>query len=170
MAVDPTDLDARLRRLEDIEEIRRLRMSYHHLINEGRAEEVAGLYTDDAYVEYEGVVIARGRAEFGRAIPGLSRRLTFIKQFMANHMVEVDGDTATGVAYLDARYAHEGQSIMATARFTETYRRTAAGWRISEMICRTYFNVPIEQGWAGAGLQNFVPLTEAEIAAGEARK
>ena len=169
MAVELADLDARLRRLEDTEEIRKLRMKYHYFINEGRSEETAEIYTDDAYVEYEGVVIARGRAEFSRAIPSLSRRLTFIKQFIANHMVEVDGDEASGVAYLDARYAHDGKSIMATARFSEKYRRTADGWRISEMICRTYFNVPIEQGWGGAGLQNFVPLTEEEIAEGERR-
>ena len=142
-------------------------MTYHYFINEGRSEETAGLYTDDAYVEYEGVVVARGRGEIGRAIPGLSRRLTFIKQFISNHMVEVNGDEASGVAYLDARYAHEGKSIMATARFTEKYRRTAEGWRISEMICRTYFNVPIEEGWAGATLQHLVPLTEEEIAAGD---
>ena len=169
MAGDLTDIDARLRRLEDIEEIRGLRMKYHYFINEGCSERTAELYTDDAYVEYEGVVIARGRAELSRSIPSLSRRLTFIKQFIANHMVEVEGDEATGVAYLDARYAHDGKSIMATARFSEKYRRTADGWRISEMICRTYFNVPIEQGWGGAGLQNFVPLTEEEIADGERR-
>lgn len=169
MAIDMADLEARLRRLEDIEDIRRLRMQYHYVINEGRSEETAALYTDDAYVEYEGVVVAKGRAEFSRAIPSLSRRLTFIKQFISNHMVDVDGDEATGVAYLDARYAHDGKSIMATARFSEKYRRTAEGWRISEMICRTYFNVPIEQGWGSEGLQNFVPLTEAEIVAGEQR-
>jgi ketosteroid isomerase-like protein len=156
-----------MRRLEDIEEIRGLRMSYHYLINEGRAEETAGLYTDDAYVEYEGVVVARGRAEFSRAIPSLSRRLTFIKQFVSNHMVEVTGDDATGIAYLDARYAHDGRSVMATARFAEKYRRTPGGWKISEMICRTYFNVPIEEGWAGAVRQHFVPLTEEEMARGE---
>ena len=160
-------LDARLRRLEDIEEIRGLRMKYHYLINEGRAEETEGLYTGDAYVEYEGVVVARGHAEFSRAIPALSRRLTFVKQFPSNHMVEVHGDEATGVAYLDARYANEGQSIMACARFSEKYRRTAEGWRISEMICRTYFNVPVQQGWAQDDRQNFVLLTEQEIAAGE---
>src|SRR5262245_38312144 len=103
MAIDMVDIDARLRRLEDIEEIRQLRMKYHYYITEGCPEDTATIYTDDAYVEYEGVSVARGRAEFSRAIPSLSRRLTFIKQFISNHMVAVDGDEATGVAYLDAR-------------------------------------------------------------------
>jgi hypothetical protein len=169
MAIDMIDIEARLRRLEDIEEIRGLRMRYHYCINEGRSEDTAAIFTDDAYVEYEGVAVAKGRSEFSRVIPSLSQRLTFIKQFISNHMVEINGDEATGVAYLDARYAHDGKSIMATARFSEKYHRTTDGWRISEMICRTYFNVPIDQGWGSGGLQNFVPLTEAEIAAGEGR-
>lgn len=160
------ELDARLRRLEDIEEIHRLRMQYHFLMNEGRAEEMAGLYTEDASIEFEGVVTAQGRAEIGRAIPALSRRMSFVKQFPANHMVEIHGDEATGLAYLDARYAMDGQSIMACARFAEKYRRTAAGWQISEMICRTYFNVPVQQGWA-ENRQNLVLLTEEEVASGE---
>ena len=73
MAIDMIDIEGRLRRLEDIEEIRGLRMRYHYCINEGRSEDTAAIFTDDAYVEYEGVAVAKGRSEFSRVIPSLSK-------------------------------------------------------------------------------------------------
>ena len=41
-------LRARVGVIEDIEEIRRLRMLYHHYVNIGAFHRVADLYTDDA--------------------------------------------------------------------------------------------------------------------------
>ena len=52
----------------------------------------------------------------------------FAKQFIGTHTVEVHGDTATGQAYLEARYATlDGQSLMVAGVYHDTYRRTPQG-------------------------------------------
>ena len=43
MACNLAGLDARVRRLEDIEKICRLRMLYHFLMNEGQTEDAANV-------------------------------------------------------------------------------------------------------------------------------
>ena len=44
-------LEERIRRLEDIEDIRRLRNKYHASLNESRYENCRALFTEDAVVE-----------------------------------------------------------------------------------------------------------------------
>src|SRR5215475_611183 len=104
MAEDYAALAARIQKLEDIEAIRALRMEYHRCVNEGDLAVVGDIYTEDAHVEFEGVGMAKGREEGGKLVAHLAKGLSFIKQFITNHIVHVNGDEADGVSYLDARY------------------------------------------------------------------
>jgi len=147
-------LNQRLRKLEDIEDIRTLRMSYHKFINEGLFDRFGELYTDDAVVEFDYVAKAKGIKEVRELFLRIPKNVDFVKQFIHNHMIEVNGDTATGLAYLDARYASNGEALIVGARFSEKYRRTQAGWRISETILKLYFSVPLSKGWAGTDIHH----------------
>lgn len=140
-------LDTRLRHLEDIQEIKRLRMMYHRYINEEQFDRVASLYTPDAHLDFGPIARADGTAQIDAMYRSLPANVEIVKQFIHNHLVEVHGDEATGLAYLDARYGKEGESLMVAARFEEKYRRTADGWKISETIVRVWFAAPVEPGW-----------------------
>lgn len=152
-------IEARLKRMEDLEEIRRLRMMYHYDINEGQFSRIADLYTDDAYVNFQHIGGARGRDEIMALFNSIGTNITYIKQFIANHIVNIYGDNATGTSYFDARYAQAGRSIIAGGTYREKYRRTANGWRISEMISEIDFAGTVEEGWAG----NKVKLKAPEL-------
>ena len=148
--------EARLRRLEDIEEIRTLRHRYHDYLNRSEFERMSSLYTPDARLRIDAVASADGIDEIHDFFVGIPRSLTFIKQFIHNHLVEVAGDQASGVAYMDARYAANGESLIVTGRFDESYARTKAGWRIAETLVTLNFSVPLSVGWAGPNL-HFIP-------------
>ena len=156
--MEPT-LEQRIRRLEDIEEIRRLRMQYHINTNDGHFDRMWELFTEDAYVDFGYISRARGREDIKALFLRIPRNLPLVKQFIHNHMVDVDGDQATGVSYLDARYAQDGDSVMVAARFDEIYVRTQEGWRIKQMLLDLYFSVPITIGWAGDQLNYVKPFT-----------
>lgn len=147
----PTDqsIEARLQRIEDLEAIRRVRLEYHRYVNTRTFKDAAILYTEDAFVDFGPGQQARGRAEIGALYARYDQQLDTIKQFLANHMIDLDGDEASGNAYADARYAFDGHSIIACASYDEKYRRTAEGWKISEMKVTVHFAVPIQQGWGG---------------------
>ena len=155
--MEPT-LEQRIRRLEDIEEIRRLRMQYHINTNDGHFDRMWELFTEDAYVDFGYISRARGREDIKALFLRIPRNLPLVKQFIHNHMVDVDGDQATGISYLDARYAQDGDSVMVAARFDEIYVRTEEGWRIKQMLLDLYFSVPITIGWAGDQLNYVKPF------------
>jgi ketosteroid isomerase-like protein len=151
MKADSGSVEARMQRLEDLDAIRRLRMEYHRYVNTRRMREAAILYTDDAFVDFGPTEQARGRDEIEALYAKYNQQLDIIKQFPANHMIELNGDEASAEAYADARYGFDGHSVMACASYDEKYRRTAEGWKISEMVVKIHFAVPVQQGWASGG-------------------
>src|SRR5271156_6309696 len=152
-------LDKRIQALEDMEAIRRLRMMYHHFTNEGMFDQISSLFTDDGKLDFGYVAKAQGREEIHEVFLRVPRNLDLVKQFIHNHIVDVDGDAAMGISYLDARYAQDGESVMVSGKFTEAYRRTEDGWKISEMVVHIYFSTPIPVGWAGDRLSYVKPFS-----------
>lgn len=150
------DLHVRLRKLEDLEDIRDLRLTYHQLINEGDFGGVAKLYTDDARVDLDVAGSATGRDDIKALYETVPDSLDFVKQFIHNHIVRVDGDQATGISYMEARYVRKGDSGMLACEFDERYRREAGTWKMSETTVRIYFSVPLSKGWAD-GSKDFMP-------------
>lgn len=140
-------LHQRLRLLEDIEAIRDLRKRYHYFINEEQFGRIAELYTADANVVLDTVGSARGTAAIDALYRKIPDNADIVRQFIHNHLVEVDGDTAKGISYLDARYGKDGESLLVAARFEETYTREAQGWLISETLVKIYFAAPVTPGW-----------------------
>ena len=140
-------LEDRLRRLEDIEEIRRLRNMYHYFINERQPDRFREIYTDDAVLQFDKHMTIEGIEAIVTALGNVPER-TLIKQFIHSHQVDVDGDDASAFAYLDARYGQDGQSLIVAARYDEKYKRTAEGWRISWTTIEVIFSVPVQIGWA----------------------
>ena len=161
MTLTLESLDSRLKHLEDLDAIKTTRLKYHWAMNEGIFDGLGDIYTEDAYIDFPGIAAVRGHAEVVDTLARLGSRVDFIKQFPSFHMVEIDGDEATGVCYLDARYADKGQSIMACVKYDDKFRRTPEGWKFSEMRVHIYFNVPIQQGWADGDLKIIEKLEPA---------
>jgi ketosteroid isomerase-like protein len=158
-ATDMT-LEQRIRRLEDIEAIRRLRNRYHASLNEARYEDCRPLFTDDAVVElgylarYEGIdAIDRGFRAMGE------RDRFFIKQFIHSHDVDVEGDTGTGTSYLEARYGRFGVSYVVAGRYDDVYVRVDGVWKFRAMIAELFYTVPNAVGWTGDEMHYLRPKT-----------
>ena len=153
-------LEQRILRLEDIEAIRKLRSRYHFCLNEGRYAEIAGLFTEDAVVhldylaKYEGIAaIERGFLAMGE------RERFFIKQFIHNHDVDVEGDRGTGTCYLEARYGRFGVSYVVAGRYDDQYARIGGVWKFRVMAVQLFYSVPNGVGWTGDELHYLRPKT-----------
>ncbi len=155
---DTAALIASVRRLSDIEEIRGLRNLYHYFVNEGQFSRFDEIYTEDATVQLDYVAEWVGLPAILEGFQSLPKYVSFIKQFLHNHHVVVDGDTATGFAYFEAKYAMEGNSLMVAGRYDEKYRRLPQGWRIADTRVQLFFSLPHDQGWATGHLNHVEPL------------
>lgn len=151
-------LTARVQRLEDIEAIRALRNRYHQAINDGRFETIVDLFTDDAVVELGYLARYEGRAAIDAGFRGMGERERFfIKQYIHSHMVEVDGDHATGVSYLEARYGRFGVSYLVSGRYDDVCVRVNGQWFFQKMVAEFYYTVPAGIGWTGDELHYLDP-------------
>lgn len=143
-------LEARVRLLEDKDDLRALRDAYHACINDSRYAEIADLFVDDAYVKLGYLADYRGRAAIDAGFRGMGERERFfIRQYIHSHRISVDGDIATGHSYLDARYGRFGVSYLVAGRYDDRYVRTSDGWRFQEMTIDFDYTVPAAVGWTG---------------------
>jgi hypothetical protein len=102
-AADPTDLDFRLRRLEDESAIQRLLMSYGPAADSGQSTFAAGLWLEDGEYDWD----ANGEPHRGSKAVDSMLQTNGHRQLMAEGvahfggplLVEVDGDRATAVTY-----------------------------------------------------------------------
>ena len=150
LAARVRSLEARVAELCDRASIQDLRFRYHVAVNEKQLGSIPSLFAEGAEVEFEGIGSATGI----EAIETLYREVVggspFIKQFIHNHVITLDGDRATGLSYLDARTVRDGTSILVAARFDDEYVRLGDEWRFQALRLKIDFAVPLSEGWADA--------------------
>src|SRR5215831_13965289 len=96
-------LEAKVQTLSDQEAIRTLRHRYHECINEGKFSDIPALFTEDGELDFGYLGKAKGKAELATFFAGVPRLLSFVKQFIHNQMIQVQGDHGTGLSYLEAK-------------------------------------------------------------------
>jgi len=152
-------LEAKVRELADLEEIRDLRFRYHEYVNEAKFSEIASLFTEDGELLFGHLGNAYGRDEINRFFGGLlvkpdargktkEPRLSRVRQFIHNHVVEIHGDRANGFSYLEAKPVYKGESYVVAARYDDEYVRHNGEWKFKKMALTPYFMVPLKEGWA----------------------
>ncbi len=87
--------------------------------------------------QVEPVRIRTGPDDISAAFAGLSRYEVTL-HVVANHYVELDGNTATGETYCLAHHIHDAEDgsgkldFVMAIRYLDRYRRIADGWRIAQ--------------------------------------
>lgn len=142
---------ARLERLESIQAIQALRARYHELVNEDQGPRLHELFAPDATVAYGGRPAVQGRDNiqaFFASFPVQTAR-----QFIHNHMVEVDGDRGTGYSYLDGRPVRDGKSFYVVGRFDDEYVRLHGQWFFQSVTLHVHYMIEAAEHW-----ESLIPL------------
>ena len=152
-----TNLETRIKRLEDIEEIRTLKATYCDLCDAGigevaNQEALVALFTDDASVDFgmgegstfqghEGLLFF-----FGQVV---ANSVSFCQHFVHNSVIDVDGDRATGRWYFEAPTTNSatGKAQWMAGRYIEAYRRVDGVWKFSSIATKWSYVAPYDEGW-----------------------
>jgi ketosteroid isomerase-like protein len=132
--------------MRDIVELNQLAYRYAAAVDACDVEAFLGVFTPDARLRSyqpdaeEPFADLSGHAQLA-AIPntmrGMYRRTAHM---MTNHLVEVDGDAATGEVLCTARHlGHDVQdptSLNVIIRYVDRYARQDGGWRIADRQIR----------------------------------
>lgn len=153
-------LESRIARLEDLHELQQLRARYCQYLDDGRWEDLTGLFTEDG--AFIGLSTARGKAEMLEFFPKLNATtVTSWWHFSANETLELDGDTATGETWLLQPCVVEGEAQIAAGRYRDRMSKGSDGvWRFDERHVGFFFWSSLDQGWA-AGTFDWEPARAA---------
>lgn len=81
----------------------------------------------------------QGRAAIRAAYDEIFRSQEF-RPMVHNHVIDLDGETATGTCYLDVQASLDGVDKVGLGYYQDRYLRTAKGWKFrSRLLTMQYF-------------------------------
>ena len=128
-----TDIESRLRRMEDIEAIRTLKHRYCAACDDDyNVNQLAVLFTEDAVWDGGALGCFNGRDSIRKFFAASSRVAPFAIHQVSNSIIEIDGDQATGSWYLwePIVMVRESQptAMWMAATYSDRYVRVGAEW------------------------------------------
>ena len=144
------ELEARIRMVEDIEEIKNLQARYAYLIDTVQMEKVADQFADDFVAEYTTSTFTN-KAEMAEFLKATAARNSMWAHQILMPLIEVDGDKATGTWYVFGPFTAimpQGQVPgWFQGKYENEYVRVEGKWKISHLRYMGNFMTPYEDGW-----------------------
>ena len=138
-----------LRELTDREAIRDLARRYAHYVWQKQIAAAVDLFTEDGEMDTGESPPLRGRAALLEAYQRMLGNARF-QPFVHNHVIDLAGDEASGICYLDLRAVQEGRSMIGSGYYEDRYRRVAGEWKFQSRKLQMDWLVPLDEGWVAA--------------------
>ena len=153
MMTERRNLEERIQRLEDTEDIRALKSRYHTYVNDTDFDFVGSLFAPDASLKLgylmpdENAIVGREKIQAAFSEMKTNPSQSQLKQFLHSHIVELTGaDTASGTGMLYACYGVHADSYIVSGKYSEDYVHMNGSWLFKTMNLALYFSVPLAVG------------------------
>lgn len=140
-----TTLEERMQAIEDREEIRELTARYCHSIAKSESAAIVALFCNDGVFEM-GERVIQGREELEQFYSAVSDSPPI--PFIQNHVIELDGDEASGLCSVEIRIVQQGEAYTAAGWYDDRYRREGDRWCFAHRLFHVFHWVPLSKGWA----------------------
>jgi len=145
------ELEARIRKVEDIEEIKNLEARYVYLVDTLQMDKVPDLFVDNLIVDFGHLGTFKTKAELLEFLNGARTGTSMMCHQEMTPYIEVDGDKATGTWYLLGLFTHvtpQGEvAAWIQGRCDNEYVRVDGKWKYSRRIFKFNLHSPYEDGW-----------------------
>jgi len=142
------NIEVTVRALADAEAIRDLGRRYAHFVWQRDAAGAVGLFADDGEMDIGDRSVIRGRKALLEAYDAMFGASEF-HPMLHNHVVDLDGDRATGTCYLDLRAVVDGKDMAGAGYYQDRYVRVGDAWKFqSRTLTMCYF---VESDSLGSG-------------------
>ena len=143
-------LEARVQRLEDIEEIRRLKIQYAMYCDDHyNPPGIASLFVENAV--WDGGRVGRyvGRQAIHDFFATQDAAISFALHYTLGHQITIDpsGKTATGTWYIFMLATAKGQAFWLAGTYADEYVKVEGKWYFQNVNVQIRFMTPYEQSW-----------------------
>jgi hypothetical protein len=166
------NVEARLRRLEDKDEIRELAISYGIYVDGRDAPRLRALFTDDArFRTANGVFDSQGGDNLVALLVGREDVAKASLHVQHGHVIDLDADNpdrATGMVYTHAEVVlHAKKMNVSALRYDDEYHRIDGQWRFAERCIKFFYRVNaanfVEEVTSDTPVQGGETLLAAEL-------
>jgi len=136
--------------LWDREMIRDLTYQYGLAIEAQDEERLVNLFTETGTVDFSS--LGKGVIQ-GHAAMKAFYRTTWpleVKPFFTNHVIELNGERASGICSLENRATRDGVSYIGAGRLHDHYEKINGVWKFGSRRVEMFYFVPLSVGWAEA--------------------
>lgn len=145
------ELEARLRCLEDIEAIKKLKYAYCRLYDLGDWQGVADLFTEDAVGHFGELGHCEGKGKIAEFVRNQREAVwSFMYHMVLNPVIEVSGDKASGIWYAFVPVTHgvANQALWIATIYEDEYVKRGGEWKFEKLWATELFFTTFEEGWA----------------------
>ena len=159
------DIESRLREIEDISAIKKLKALYCLYADQPgdeNAEKFADLFLEHAVIdEGEELGILNGKQEIYASHAMFWKHMRLNQHLVFNPVIDVRGDTATGkwklLQLTTTIFGDEDRAFWSCGYYNERYARAQGAWKFEHVEARVHFSSPYEDGWAKTPFGEFLP-------------
>ena len=147
------ELEARIRKIEDYQEISNLQAQYSYLIDSFQMEAVVDLFADDLVWEsgFDTKSSVTSKPELLQMFKGAQKGCTMWRHQNSNPYIEVEGDNARGTWYvfgMITAVTPEGEvARWVQGKLDQEFVRVNGKWKFSRKSTEFNFLTPYEDGW-----------------------
>jgi 3-phenylpropionate/cinnamic acid dioxygenase small subunit len=143
------ELEARIKGLEDIEAIKKLKARYCYSVDARDFNELLSLFTEDATADFGSRGKYVGKTEITRFFTEVfpSDR-AFTIHYVHGPVIEVNGEKARGRWYFEvlSTRTQTNEVVMTAGRYDEEYSKREGEWKFSSLVAKFYYRIPFDQG------------------------
>ena len=118
---------------DDLVEIQQLYARYNTAIDTGNGEAFGGCFVEDGVFQ-PGTGPVEGTQAIAEYGVKAHENMPLLRHNATNILLEGDGSSATGSAFLIGYLAGPDHKVIVTGRYKDSLTRTHAGWRFVERI------------------------------------
>ena len=152
------ELEARVKKIEDFQEISNLQAQYSYLIDELQMEALVDLFADDFV--WEGgfdratMTAVTSKPDLLKLLNSAAEATTMMRHLPTTPHIEVEGDNAKGTWYVFGMMTAVTPSgdiaKWVQGRLDNEYIRVDGKWKFSRKSTTYNFNTPYEDSWVNA--------------------
>lgn len=143
-------VEERIKALEDVEAIKKMKAAYAYAIDERRWDDVLDCFTENALVDFGSFGIYRSKGDLAKFFNDwLAKERQMTRHLFHNPIIEVQGNTARGQWYFNIPAVERGVAMWTGGKYDDEYVREAGQWKHSKCLCTFAYNVTYQAGWTG---------------------
>lgn len=140
-------LEERVKHLEDVEGIKRTKYEYCYYADERNVDKLMTVFASKCSCNLGLGRVADTREEVAALFRKSQSIISYASHMVHNPIIDIDGDTATGIWYGHVPNTRDGVATWTQVRYDEEYVREDGRWKIKREVITAYFVTPYDQGW-----------------------